>query len=355
MYQFFITLRFIKTGDFNIGNLHIGSCKMEIDITWIALILTVIIGTFSIITSYMFSRNTTNRLHQIKKLIPKITSLFSASEKIGIYTAYPNRKVALRFEHIDKDAHPFVSRFLNEKKLIIVGSSLKGLKMYVENLAAILRHRKKNNYESKFMLTHPCFSGLREKQESRGKGKIKQEIEEMFSYLKNIGVDIEDSLRFYRGTPTCFMIITSNAMLLNPYPYQIEAYWAFCLEVRRLPQVKPGGESGKNSQSFIPIEVDERRFKENFLELLKDSKESDYDFSEDIGPDIYGQFYRFHYLLPWFSRQAVTTKEYNEVCTKCKFLASGFSKECPLEKKIQNEIFSDDLTDAKRSDCQQDV
>jgi hypothetical protein len=310
---------------------------MGIDITWIGLILTVIIGAFSIITSFLFSKNTSNRLYQIKSLIPKITSLFSASEKIGIYTAYPNRKVALRFEQIDKDTLPFVKRFLNEKKLIIVGSSLKGLKMYVENLSEILQHRNKNNYESKFMLTHPCFSGLREKQERRGEGKIKQEIEEMFGYLTNTGVDIENSLRFYRGTPTCFMIITSNSMLLNPYPYQIEAYWAFCLEVRRLPQIKPGGESGKDIENYIPPQVDQDRFKAEFIKLLKDPKESDYDYSEDIGPDIYGQFYRFHYLFPWFSRQAVTTEEFRKTCIKCPFLSSGFSKECPLERKIQKE------------------
>ena len=185
------------------------------------------------------------------------------------------------------------------------------------------------------MLTHPCFSSLREDQEGREEGQIRKEIDETINFLKGCGMASDECLRFYRGTPTCFAVIASNAMLLNPYPYQIEAFRSFCIEVRRLPQnLCPGCTLGsKEPVRSIPPQIDIQRFAESFHAMQDSEGEKDYDYSMDIGPDIYGQFYWFHYLLPWFSRQAVTFKEFDDVCRGCDYLNRGYNKEeCKLRQ-----------------------
>jgi hypothetical protein len=37
----------------------------------------------------------------------------------------------------------------------------------------------------------------------------------------------------YRGTPTCFGVLASQGMLLNPYPYGRQAYESPCIEIRK--------------------------------------------------------------------------------------------------------------------------
>jgi len=42
---------------------------------------------------------------------------------------------------------------------------------------------------------------------------------------------IGEELKLYKGSPTCFLMATTERMIINPYPYQIEAYRSFCLEL----------------------------------------------------------------------------------------------------------------------------
>ncbi|MEW6751398.1 MAG: hypothetical protein AB1505_10530 [Candidatus Latescibacterota bacterium] len=60
-----------------------------------------------------------------------------------------------------------------------------------------------------------------------------------------------------------------------------------------------------------------------------------YDYSGDVGPGIYGQFYWYHYFLPWFSKQVVCYQEYMDTCGSCPCLTGGYSKECPFGKRRQ--------------------
>lgn len=306
-------------------------------ITGIAITLGV--GLVAVFVTLYLSRQTTANQGQIQQLISKITGLFAASQRVGIETAYENREIALAPRIIDVTGSPaFVTRFQTEKKLIVVGASLLGFKMYVQHLPEILRSRIQRGFETKFMLTHPCFSRLREDQEGRYEGQIRKEIEETARFLEECALDTNESVRFYRGTPTCFVIVTSNAMLVNPYPYQIEAFRSFCLEVRRLPQVlcpgSPPGRIGMGRQ--VPPQVDRARFEDEFRDLIQSEGEKEYDYSMDIGPDIYGQFYWFHYLLPWFSRQAVTYSEFKSICLDCECLEHGYNKEkCAIRTKQQ--------------------
>lgn len=313
----------------------------------IGALATLGVGAVSIVVTLYLARQTTanqGKLREettanqgkLRELISCVTDLFAVSTRIGIETAYENRQVALAPVATNRtSALDFASRFRNEKKLIVVGSSLLGFKMYVQYLPVILRSRQTRDFESKFMLTHPCFSRLREEQEGRDEKQIGQEIEEMVTFLRSCGMANDDCLRFYRGTPTCFTIITSNSMLLNPYPYQIEAFRSFCIEVRRVPPVLcPGPPPGsEKSERSIPTQVDKLRFEKDFRNLVGSPDESEYDYGRDIGPDIYGQFYWFHYLLPWFSKQAVKYTEYRAVCKECQCLKAGYNRQkCTLIK-----------------------
>jgi hypothetical protein len=281
------------------------------------------VGVLSMVVTWILYKLTTDNQKEIQDLISKITGLFAASQKVGIETAYENRKTALCGNST------FSPRLATDKKLIVVGSSLLGLRMYILSLPEILCSRVERGYETKFMLTHPCFSSFRESQEGRGPGQIRTEIDQTVKLLKDSGLDVNKSLRFYCGTPTCFAIITSEAMLLNPYPYQTEAFKSFCLEVRRLPLETPGGIASKREAS-VPAQVDEG-FRPEFSEFIARDAEKYYDYSMDVGPDIYGQFYWYHYVLPWFSKQAITYEEYCKFCIggtpPCPFLQSGYSED----------------------------
>ncbi|MFB3895358.1 MAG: hypothetical protein ACE14V_03545 [bacterium] len=265
------------------------------------------------------------------KMISQITGLFAASQMVGINTAYENRGVALLERDAQgNDAQSFLRYLKEEPKLIVVGSTLLGLRMYVTKLAQYLRDRKERNYETKFLLTHPCFSSLREDQEKRSAGEIGQELEDSIRFLKNdCGLELNTSIRFYKGTPTCFMIITSNAMLLNPYPYQTEAFKSFCLEVRRIEKDESKTET---MISDILNVIDSDRFRNEIEGIIRTPEWKKYDYSYDKKPDIYGQFYWYHYFLPWYSKQVVTYAEFEQICKKCTFVKGGLAKQCQMQQ-----------------------
>ncbi len=318
-------------------------------LTIILGILSLVLGGVSIFVTYRYYQKSDDAFTKLvtgitegqdgtRDLISDMTGLFAASQKVGIVTAYENRPKALLFSGNmrtqGEDGDRFVNRFISDNKLIVVGSSLLGLKSNVTKIAEIVARRISSNLETKFMLTHPCYSRFRESQERRGGGQIRGEIENMIGLLEGFGLDVEKSIRFYRGTPTCFVIILSDTMLLNPYPYQIEAFSSFCLEVRRVSKRRsPDTELGSTNESVPnPLQVAER-FSEDFAKVMADEKEAEYDYRLNVGWDIYGQFYWYHYLLPWFSKQAVSWAEYNEHCRGCDCRETGFKEGgCKLDK-----------------------
>lgn len=81
-----------------------------------------------------------------------------------------------------------------------------------------------------FLLTHPAYSRFREVQEDRATGDIAKEILHAISWLAHRNIPREN-VKVYKGTPTCFLMASTEKMLINPYPYELEAYNCFCLEV----------------------------------------------------------------------------------------------------------------------------
>ncbi len=141
---------------------------------------------------------------------------------VGLVAALPER--CLAFARI-ADAIK-----LEQHCLYLVGTSLRGLiwdKFGDEGVRnAILNKIRGDGCEVRVLLTHPAFAHLRQALEQIQRKEsfhIAQEILETVAMLRDIKFPHE-WVRFVRGTPTTFGIMTSELMLLNPYPLQKQAF-----------------------------------------------------------------------------------------------------------------------------------
>jgi hypothetical protein len=202
-----------------------------------ASIVIAVIGVFVAYLSVKRSAQSIQELHSVhqeldleftkvketnqdtQNTIARIARLFDASEGVGLEMIYVNRNEALR------DFSEFIQ--IENEEVVIIGSSLLGLFLIVADFEEILKNKPK---VFKFILTHPDESENREAPEGRDQGVIRGEIIECIHKLMNWGVPA-DNIQLYRGSPTVFMIRTSQHMLLNPYPYATEAYRCFCIQV----------------------------------------------------------------------------------------------------------------------------
>jgi hypothetical protein len=87
----------------------------------------------------------------------------------------------------------------------------------------------------RILLTHWDFISYRQDQEKTEKNiaryVISKELKDAIDVLAEKG--LTDTVKFYKGSPTCFTIIAAGQkqMLMNPYPYQREAYNSWCVVV----------------------------------------------------------------------------------------------------------------------------
>jgi hypothetical protein len=86
--------------------------------------------------------------------------------------------------------------------------------------------------EVHIMLTHPETADRRCDQEKRPPGAIAGEVRNTITQLRTLGVPIEN-IKYYRGSPTVFGIAISEAMLLNPYPYENESHRCWTVVARK--------------------------------------------------------------------------------------------------------------------------
>ena len=205
-------------------------------------------GLFTLLTDYSFSKrllvrvqnvmgSATADLKQSIGQLGKTNTFLEEANKMGLVRLYPDRSSALSsfFEH----ALSYVSHVSRDeaeahsRSIVVVGSSLKGIwdnPNFADQLTDIIERGRDANCNFNVLLTHPHYSRYREGQESREKDDIAKEILHAIAWLKQRGIGSEH-VKLYKGTPTCFLIATTERMLINPYPYQIEAYRCFCLEV----------------------------------------------------------------------------------------------------------------------------
>lgn len=163
----------------------------------------------------------------LREQVPFLTSAF----QLGVENVYLTRTDAL------EDFADFIGKEIENGtcgRVWIVCSSMKGFLTAATarfNGTEVMRKIVESSCDCRILMTDRKFADLRASQEKRGKGHIPAEIKSNLLSLKQIGTSLE-RIKYYKGTPTVFGIATSNRMLLNPYPYQAEAYKCFSIRVR---------------------------------------------------------------------------------------------------------------------------
>jgi len=151
--------------------------------------------------------------------------LLDSAKIAGLHGLYHSRREAVGtfMEFLKTEQHD----------IVIVGSSLRGLlhspDPEYEQAREILRQKHSNGVTLRFLMTHPLVADMRARQENRPFGAIGREIIKSLRILMMEWKVTADSIRLYKGTPTCFGIRTSQHMLLNAYPYMKEAFASPCL------------------------------------------------------------------------------------------------------------------------------
>ena len=170
---------------------------------------------------------------QIERDMQRLSPLFFAAGKLGLENVHLNRNLALDQFAWFLDAEIQKSQRNEPARVWIVSSSIKG---FLEATSEHFDGRKmmaqltQGKCDIRIMMTDPKVADLRAKQERRKDVEIPMEVQMNLAYLKRIGVRRE-SVRFYSGTPTVFAVATTDRMLLNPYPYQREAFRCFSMIV----------------------------------------------------------------------------------------------------------------------------
>jgi hypothetical protein len=173
-------------------------------------------------------------------LANKIDNLISSSEilvqmsQLGLVGIHKNRMDAIEqyFFNIIRD---------EITEIDIVGSTIFGLKGYrnatFEKILSLLQDKKdKGGFKIRILLTHWDTISYRQEQEKTEKNiaryVIAKELKDAVETLKIRG--LAECIKFYKGSPTCFTVIADGQklMLVNPYPYQREAYNSWCIVLR---------------------------------------------------------------------------------------------------------------------------
>jgi hypothetical protein len=246
-------IKFVSGGFFVIGLACIFISTLIVDINTKEILLgfgfaLAPTGAFGFLTDWLvFGRLIKEMGEKTESLEKEINSLSVSTEflrrssDLGLEMIYTDRAAALKdfAEAMKKESQ----KEDDEGKLYIVGSSIKGLLENVKETDQIIIDALKSNIDLKLLLTHPGYSQYRENQEDRSTGAIEYEIFKGIRQLERCienghssppNYNLENVVRLYKGTPTCFMIVAGNRMLINPYPYEEEAYQSFCITVRKV-------------------------------------------------------------------------------------------------------------------------
>jgi hypothetical protein len=154
--------------------------------------------------------------------------------QLGLVGVHKNR--------LDAIEHHFFEIMSNEPSAIdIVGSTIFGLKGYrsatFEKIVELLARKNQTpGFRVRILLTHWDYISYRQDQEITEKNAaryvISKELKDAMDVLDR--QKLTSCVKFYMGSPTCFTIICDGQkqMLMNPYPYQREAYNSWCIVVR---------------------------------------------------------------------------------------------------------------------------
>jgi hypothetical protein len=163
------------------------------------------------------------------KRLNTLEGRLTAFKQIGLNYCHSSREKALSNFYVFaiemiKEFPETIDKKGDEHAVCIVSSSCRGLIGYLDRGAHTINKKWReliiNNHKYfRILLTHPAYAHLRQPAEERSSGDIELEIIKTTLYLFLIGNLRGAELRYYRGSPTVFLIRIENHILLNPYPY----------------------------------------------------------------------------------------------------------------------------------------
>lgn len=152
-------------------------------------------------------------------------------DEVGAMNLYRDRASALG---------AFLTVWNSARLIRIVGSTIEGFWRAVGIRAADLLRLKleeSNQVKIQIILTHATFAILREDQENVPHGYIIEQIRATEEFLQKLKGSTKEGQslewRYFKGTPTCFLVMADEYMLLNPYPYMNPGYFNFSLIVKK--------------------------------------------------------------------------------------------------------------------------
>jgi hypothetical protein len=173
------------------------------------------------------------------------------------------------------------------KQIDIVGSTIFGLRgnswVTTQRILDLLRSKRiaDDKFVVRILLTHYEFLSTRMAQERLVKTPDRYVIskESVVAIEELRKRELLDCVRFYKGAPTCFSIVCHEhkQMLLNPYPYEKEAYTTWTVVFREVP-------SGIY-QDFLIAHVEnpwensllKEKFSEDYEKRLKEKADADFE------------------------------------------------------------------------------
>ncbi len=186
-------------------------------------------------------------LDEFKEFTNKLSNLeeqLKAFKILGLNSCYSSRNEALdKFYNYASEAIERVPKSKVDDsdcvkctgKINIVSSSARGLIGYLDREDNEIQKKwreliTKHPRNFQILLTHPAYAHLRQPAEERSSGDIEMEILKTAMYLLMVAGMSNNEQRFYRGSPTVFLIQVNKHYLLNIYPYGKMAMNTLCLE-----------------------------------------------------------------------------------------------------------------------------
>jgi hypothetical protein len=172
-------------------------------------------------------------LADIDEDMKRLSPLFISASKLGLQNVYLTRLEAWDGFVSFLEAEAQRAERGGPARLWIVSSSMLGVLEAASDRFDGRKMMKKIldcRCDLRIMMTDPEMADVRAGQEERAQGDIPREIWGALGYLKRNGL-ARTAVKFYPGTPTVFAVATTDRMLLNPYPYQAEAFRSFSLLV----------------------------------------------------------------------------------------------------------------------------
>lgn len=178
-----------------------------------------------------------DKMNDVKERFEMLEGRVAAFKQVGLNFCHGNRTESLSrfFDMANKSIENAKEKQI-KASVKIVASSARGLVGFFDrDVDEEIQYKwrdliDKNGESFQIILTHPAYAHLRQPAEERSNGAIETEILKSSLHFLLVAKMKAKQLRFYRGSPTVFMVQVDKEVLINPYPYGNMAMKTLCLE-----------------------------------------------------------------------------------------------------------------------------